>query len=185
MKLFARTAIYISFLLCVAACKKDNKHFIRIEGFDLFDPSGVPIGHVGAADNDWTFNNTLSQDELDLFDFLPSDVNFNNTVEATIAGNRINPYPNPVNFLQGYSMNASDSVVMKVVWVNSHLEVLTRTALKFKGSKGFQVNLSDRSIYRNNAEIRMYFSFSALNKPNFKAGYGDVKICDNPDNCHF
>jgi hypothetical protein len=183
MKLFSVKAVVLC-LLIVAGCKKDKdeKPSIKIEGFDIYDQVGVPVGHFGPDDTDWRFT-ALSQQELALFNFPTPDINLNNTVETSIAGDKINPYPNPVSTLQAYNMNASDSVVFKFVIVNNRLEVLTRSALKIKGLKNFSINFSDRSLYPNKGAIRMYFSFSATDKPNYKAGYGDIKICEGADNC--
>jgi hypothetical protein len=72
-------------------------------------------------------------------------------------------------------------VLMKVVVVNNKLDVLTKTALKGKGGMQFIINYySDTLLYPNKSSLRLYYSFSAQNKPNYKAGYGDLKICRVP-----
>jgi hypothetical protein len=181
MKLLAKPVVFISALfifIIAAACKKDSDKAIVIEGFKLKDYSGNDIGYYGAVDNDWTFKNTLSDREMALFDFMPADVNLNNTVEAAISGNSVFAYPNPFAYSQNYFASASDSVVMKVVVVNDKLNVLTKTALKGKGGLKLAIDYySDTLLYPNKSSLRMYYSFSAQNKPNYKAGYGDLKIC--------
>jgi hypothetical protein len=154
------------------------KPVIVIENFKLVDGSGNDMGYYGTADNDWTFNNTLSDREMALFDFLPANVSLDNTAEAVISGNRLFAYPNPCAYTQSYNANASDSVVLKVVIVNDKLNVLSKTALKRKGAIQFAVNYySDTLLYPNKSSLRLYYSFSAQNKLNYKAGYGDIKIC--------
>ena len=181
MKLLTKPVIFIStlfVLMFVAACKKDkDDKAIDIAGFELKDASGNEFGHYGQDDNDWTFNNTLSDREMALFDFLPDNVNLNNTVEAAISGNGVVAYPNPCSYNQYYHANVSDSVLMKIVVVNNKLNVLTKTAVKFKGTKSLSIDYSDSTLYPNRSSLRVYYSFSAQNKPNYKVGYGDIKIC--------
>lgn len=181
MKLLTKPVIFISALFVVmfaAACKKDKDgKAIVIAGFELKDASGNEFGHYGPEDNDWTFNNTLSDREMALFDFIPDNVNLNNTVEATISGNGLMAFPNPCTYVQYYHANVSDSVLMKIVVVNNKLDVLVKTAVKFKGTKMVAIDYSDDSRYPNKTSLRVYYSFSAQNKPNYKAGYGDIKIC--------
>jgi hypothetical protein len=189
MKMLTKPAIFILavfILIIAAACKKDSdKAAIHIDGFKLKDYNANDIGYYGPVDNDWTFKNTLSDREMALFDFLPADVNLNNTVEAAIWGNSIIAYPNPFAYSQYYGATASDSVLMKVVVVNDKLNVLTRKTFKGKGYIPFAIDYnSDTLLYPNKSSLRMYYSFSAQNKPNYKVGYGDLKICrvDIPTN---
>jgi hypothetical protein len=182
MKLLTKPVIFISalfILLIAAACKKDSdKPAIAITGFELKDAAGNDFGHYGPEDNDWTFKNTLSDRELALFDFTSTDVNLNNTVEAAISGNSVFAYPNPCAYSQYYHVNASDSVLMKVVVVNDKLDVLTKRVLKLKNTMQFAIDYySDSLLFPNKSSLRMYYSFSAQNKPNYKTGYGDLKIC--------
>jgi hypothetical protein len=186
MKLLTKPVIFIStlfVLMFAAACKKDkDDNAIVIAGFELKDASGNDFGHYGPEDNDWTFNNTLSDREIALFDFLPDNVNLNNTVETAISGNGIVVFPNPCTYNQYYHANVSDSVLMKIVVVNDKLKVFTKTAVKFKGTKMLAIDYSDDSQYPNGTLLRVYYSFSAQNKPNYKAGYGDIKICKGTGN---
>jgi hypothetical protein len=181
MKLLTKPVIFIStlfVLMFAAACKKDkDDKAIDIAGFELKDGSGNEFGHYGQDDNDWTFNNTLSDREIALFDFLPDNVNLNNTVETAISGNGVVAYPNPCTYNQYYHASVSDSVLLKIVVVNDKLNVLTKTALKFKGTRSLALDYSDSTLYPNRSSLRVYYSFSAQNKPNYKAGYGDIKIC--------
>jgi hypothetical protein len=180
MKPFPQPVVLVTalFILIIAACKKDNDKAIVIEGFKLKDGAGNDMGYYGPADNDWTFKNTLSGREMALFDFLPEGMNLNNTAEANIMYNSVAAYPNPCAYTQSYFVNASDSVLMRVVVVNDQLNVLTKTALKVKNSMVYTIDYySDTLLYPNKSSLRLYYSFSAQNKPNYKAGYGDIKIC--------
>jgi hypothetical protein len=186
MKPFYFSVVMLSFcIVLITACKKSSGDNIQISGFRLLDVSGNFVGWQGAQDNDWTFNNTLTDRELSLFNFS-TDVTLDNTVEATITGNGIVAYPNPFISQQLYHVIASDSVLLKLVVVDSHLQVLVKTAMKVKGSNSFAINYSDQSVYPDKSALRVYYSFSAQNKPNYKTGYGDIKICrqaSNVDDC--
>jgi hypothetical protein len=189
MKMLTKPVIFIStffVLMFTAACNKNkDDKAIDIAGFELKDASGVLVGHYGPEDKDWTFNNTLSDREMALFDFLPDDVNLNNTVEAGISGNGVVAFPNPCVYRQSFYASASDVVVMKIVVVNDKLNVLTKTAVKFKGTVNVALDYSDDSLYPNGTSLRVYYSFSAQNKPNYKAGYGDIKICKGTGSATF
>ena len=183
MKLLTKPVIFIAtlfVLMFAAACKKDkDDDAIVIAGFELKDASGNEFGHYGPADNDWTFNNTLSDREMALFDFLPDGINLDNTVETTISisGKALVAFPNPCTYNQYYYATANDQVLMKIVVVNDKLNVLTKTAVKFRGTQALVIDYSDSTVYPNKSSLRVYYSFSAQNKPNYKAGYGDIKIC--------
>jgi hypothetical protein len=168
----------------LAGCKKsDGGSRITIDGFYITDVSGNHVGHHGPFDEDWIFGNTATAEELALFNF-PVTVTLDNTTEATVNGQLV-AYPNPVSSSsQTYHGNVSDSVVFRLVVVNDNLQVLYKTAVKVKGTFDFQVNYSDRSTFPDKSSLRVYYSVSALNKPNYKTGYGDIKICDNTSgNC--
>jgi len=169
--------------ISLAGCKKsDDSGKITIDGFYITDAVGNHVGHHGPFDEDWTFGKEATAEELALFNF-PVTVTLDNTTEAAINGQLV-AYPNPVSSLQAYHGNVSDSVVFRLVVVNDNLQVLFKTAVKVKGTFDFQVSYSDRTTFPDKSSLRVYYSVSALNKPNYKTGYGDIKICDNTSgNC--
>lgn len=176
MHLAACLAVALCLFIIPIACKKEGGSNIHIQGFDIVDASGNSMGHSGPADNDWTFNNTLSDRELSLFDFSTT-VTIDNVNKATITWDRVNVYPNPCTYTQGYNVTVSDSVLLKVVVVNEQLQVLAKTALKLqKGSNTFMLAYPD-ATFPDKASLRVYYSFSAKNNANYKTGYGDIKIC--------
>lgn len=181
MKTLHQTAVLVfTFLICIAAagCKKE-KDKIHIAGFDINDAAGNLLGHYGPDDNDWTFNNTLSDHEVALFDFS-TDVSLENTLEAVVFDNMIHTFPNPCSADQFYHISVSEATVVKLVIVNSKLEVLMKQAFKImKGANSIKLNYGNRSLFADMAGVRLYYSFCAQNKPNYKSGYGDIKICSN------
>src|SRR5581483_635084 len=89
-----------AFLLLFQSCSKDagnpsdkrgSSLEIDIEGYDLFDANGVYVSHYGAKDKDWHFDDSLSANELKLFDFAtPYDIK--NTTPSIIRNNML-AYP--------------------------------------------------------------------------------------------
>jgi hypothetical protein len=169
---------------CFAGCEKDDDDGrITIDGFYITDNVGNHVGHHGPFDEDWTFTTTAPKaDVLALFDF-PATVDLSNTTEAAVNGQLI-AYPNPLGNAQSYHGNVSDSVVFKLVIVNNNLQVLFKTAQKVKGSFNIMIDYSNRTTFPDKTSFRIYYSVSALNKPNYQTGYGDIRICtDASGNC--
>ena len=139
----------LSFFL--ATCKKSgSNNAIVIQGFYSRDYNGSFLGwYGGPADNDWTFMTGLSSAELSLFNF-DTGLSLDNTVMTT----------NPNN-------------------VDAGLHVVTKQAFKTKGSGIIQLSLSNRAQYPNHASFRAYYSYSAKDHPDYKVGYGDIRICDS------
>jgi hypothetical protein len=153
----------------------ENPNAIIIDGYDLTDASGNSFGHIGPADNDWTFNGDVPEQAWWALDKLP--VNLSNTAEGTVSA-KVSCFPNPAKFTQHYVFNSTDSCVFRMIIVNDFMNVLQSTVVKFKGYSTLVIDLSDRTVFPNGSGRRVYFSFSALNKPHFKKGYGDIRICN-------
>lgn len=178
---------FILAVLCFFAvtCKKSDtntpNNAITVQGFFLTDYNGNFLGWHGQPDSDWLFRPNLSSAEMNLFNF-DTRLSLDNTVITTIPNNVL-AYPNPAGPAQMYLFSCTDSNVIKLVIVDSNLRVLTKTALKWgsgsqRGSKPVQINLNDRTIFPNRSSCRAYFSYSAKDHPDYKVGYGDVRICD-------
>lgn len=179
----ARWAVALLLLFILAACRK-HKDEIDISGFLLTDDNGVVIGQNGAIDNDWTFNNTLSGAELALFDFTATDT-IERTTEADLRG-PVAVYPNPCSYHQSYIFSTTAPVLLKMVVVNSKLDILQKYSTKlYAGLSVVQFSYGDSTTYPDKLAMRVYYSFSAKDKPNYKAGYGDIKICRNSNSYPF
>jgi hypothetical protein len=177
-KIVALITTAVLLFVVVSACKKDHSPYYPIEGFDILDQVGNEITHVGPTDNDWTFGATLSAAEMALFDF-PVPENLSNTTQATLSP-KFAVYPNPAGLQQNCTFSASDSVLLRIVVVNSSLKVLTKGAIKFKGAYTVQLDYSaDSQSFPDGASLRIYYSVSAASKLNYKVGYGDIKMCYN------
>ena len=131
---------------------------------------------MGSSADDWIVYDRLDDRVMSLFNFNTS-LGLDNTTEATIVTPAV-AYPNPFTNLQYYAFRASDSVLLKTVVVNESLNVLQQVAYKFKGNFTFAIDYSNRTKFPDRSSFRIYYSFSAAGKPNFKVGYGDIRICE-------
>jgi hypothetical protein len=177
MKPHKPTALLI-LLACLAlllGCKKDGSA-ISIEGFYMTDNTGNYIGQHGPADDDWTLKTSLSAREMALFDFptnTPDEII--GTGEGTIAS-RVSAYPNPFGDIQTYHVESSLPVVVRLVVVDQDLKVLYKYAIRIENIRNIALPFDD-DTFPVGRSFRVYFSFSAEGKPNFKVGYGDIQKC--------
>jgi hypothetical protein len=181
MKIF--TCIACCFLLIISGCgkDKDDDRVIKIEGYHLFDANGMETGMVGGQDRDWTIVGLTSK-ELALFEIMKaSDQVLVNTKECDIS--LIKCYPSPASSNQTFSVVSSDTVVVNLAIVDDQMIPVVSIVGRGKGQLNFNFSLQDIPSKNANTSYRLYYSFSAAGKPNFKAGYGDIRICDNLTDC--
>jgi len=170
-------------LLCTAclfwSCGKSgsSSNAINIQGFRLTDMAGNLIGQSGPQDSDWTAMRNLTQAEMALFNFGDT-VSLDNTAVSGVG--ILNPFPNPAFTQQMYIFNFAYHTVVKLVFVNNNLQVLLQKVIRTaSGSNTLVVDLSDRKKFPDHSSVRVYYSFSAKDHPNFVVGYGDVRICSS------
>lgn len=146
---------------------------INIEGFDLRFAAGGFYKHFGNADNDWAFTNSLSSEEMKLFDF-----NTNLSLEHTnkISLDSLIAFPNPCTDALLFYTSKPDSLVYKIVITDSTLNILKQFAIK-SGNYNFEIRFNDQNQFPLGSSRRIYFSVSAKNYPDYQYGFGDIKIC--------
>jgi hypothetical protein len=169
-------------LLCVVACSKksDSPEPIGIQGYMLRDGLGNPMGVIGAPDNDWTLMNwnQLSAREQSFLSFA-DNIDMSNTSVPNLSGVAV--YPNPVSNMSYFQIGTTGFVKLKVAIVDSVGNVLHTQAIKSTNTHAtILFDVSNESIFRSGMSLRYYYSLSATGNLNFKAGYGDVKICRLP-----
>jgi hypothetical protein len=116
----------------------------------------------------------LSSKEQSFLNFS-DNVDLNNTTVSSL--NDPIAYPNPFSSYSGINFHSTDSVKVKLAVVNSSGQVLRTFAIKIKGNRSIALDFSDNNLYPGGMSLRYYYSYSAASQQNFKAGYGDVKIC--------
>lgn len=162
-------------------CKKNaaDEPAINIQGFKLTDNLGNQMGVNGNADDDWQLINwsQLSAREQSFLNFADT-VSLSNTVVATITAPM--GFPSPCMFATQFACSAADSVKVKVALVDAQGRVYRTFARKIKGWQFGIFDVRDRSEIPSGKSLRFYYSFSAAAQQNFKAGYGDIKVCDDP-----
>jgi len=176
MKIFV--CFFLLFFFAQGSCHKNNssKEAIQIEGFVLTDNLGNQMGIIGSAGNDWKIQDwsQFSSLEKSFFNF-PDNVDLSNTTVSVL--NDPVAYPNPFSSSSAINFHSTDSVKVKLAVVNSSGQVLKTFAIKIKGNKSIALDFSDNNLYPGGMSLRYYYSYSAASQQNFKAGYGDVKIC--------
>ena len=116
---------------------------------------------------------------MKLFDF-ETTFDLQNTKSSPIIED-FHAYPNP--FYQSFECTvlSTDSVLLKIVIVDSNLHTLLNYSIKMKGSQSLAFRPEDVASYPLGSSLRLYFSVSAKNALNYQVGYGDLKICDASD----
>ncbi|MBI2730555.1 MAG: hypothetical protein HYX40_07380 [Sphingobacteriales bacterium] len=175
-------SIAILFLVFLnLSCKKKKPEYATstpIAGFLYTDNLGNLITNYGDVSDDWKFTTNLNAAELGLFDFSDT-INMANTV--VLANPKILPaFPNPAkNYIafSGQFGSISEYTKLKIVVTDPYLNVGFRYSLLVNGSGYYFFNLIGNFAFQKNGIYRIYYSFSAKDKPNYKMGYGDFQIC--------
>jgi hypothetical protein len=173
--------LIVTILFIAFGCKKnkDNQPLIDISGFIINDALGNPLGVIGQAGDDWKILDwsRLTDLEKSFLDF-PDNVDLTNT-SVTTLGNAV-AFPNPFYNVSAIQFISGDSVKIKIAVVDSSGQRLKTYAGKFMGPKVYYFDFSRQDSFPSGKSLRYYFSFSATAQQNFKAGYGDVKVCRAP-----
>lgn len=172
-------------LLAIVGCNKDDeeekkKTILNISGFRLTDISGNTIGQYGNPDNDWTLQNFANffGEDRDML-LTVNAIGAPNTNAASITVGGAVAYPNPISQAFMFSTFATDSVKLTLMLVNEYGAKLLTREQNFKGAVSIAVDVSNRSVFSNKASLRLYYCYSTKNSPYYKAGYGDIKICNS------
>jgi hypothetical protein len=166
--------------LFLATCEKnksEDETTITIEGFYITDANGNQLGTVGNVADDWKISDWSQLTTLEK-SFLSFSDNVN--LDGTVATNTFNnpvPYPNPFHTFSAIQFHAGDSVKLKVAVVDSLGQVLKTFSGKMKGYKVFYFDFTDITGDPLRKSLRFYYSFSATGQLNYRAGYGDVRLC--------
>ena len=184
MKKYPLFLLIIFFAILFAACgKSGSSSAINIQGFKVTDYNGNLIGQSGPADSDWTVMAKLSPAEMALFNFGDT-VSLENTGISNVS--LTYGFPNPAFTQQLLLIGTGYNAVIKLVIVDRNLKVLSREALRTSGGQqSLVLDLSDRSKFPDHSSVRVYYSLSAKDHPNFVVGYGDTRICSgtNVNDC--
>jgi hypothetical protein len=159
--------------------ENERQVVVDINGFFVTDALGNDLTLIGSAGFDWQILDwsQLSATEKGFLNFSES-INLNNTVVTTL--NQPKAYPSPFyNTSPTYiNFHSTDSVKVKLAVVNKYGDVLKTFAIKIKGNTPIALDFSDNTKFPSGTALRYYFSYSAAAQQNFKAGYGDVKVCN-------
>lgn len=162
-------ACLVTFLLA-SGCQDDEG--IKFEGIIARGLNNEPLGTIGSNDlNDWQNEGELSAEVMKLLDF-DLDLDLTGTSVSSV---QMAAYPNPVSNSFRLDFGSIQNSVIRIVIVNESMKVLFRES--FVGIYSIEFDMRDPKKFPNNEIVRIYYSFSALDNPNYYIGHGDVLIC--------
>lgn len=155
---------------------KDNDPAVNIKGFMLTDGVGNPYGSNGNIADDWKLSDwsSLSPLEQSFLSFSDNITITNGTVSTVYEPA---PYPNPFNNLSRLAIHSDDEVKFKIAVVDASGTIIKTDAMILDGYGTWQGDFSDYGTESTKKSFRYYYSFSVNGHPNFKVGYGDVRLC--------
>jgi len=166
------------------SCNKNSQPAIPINGFVVTDAYGNVMTNIGAVDDDWKIGSlsTLPAKEQEVLmnhDSLPP-------LSTAMSDVTVYPaYPNPASLQSSFTCTSKDSVLMHMIIVDEKATVYKVYSVIMKGITTVAFDFSDRSKFPSGKSLRCLYTFSAAGHQNFKAGHGDIKVCDqsNFNNC--
>lgn len=161
-------------LLTIFSCDDD---ILVFEGILLRDPYNQDMGTRGSRDlDDWENDGKLTKEVLKLLDF-ESDVSITGTEVSTSV--QIYGFPNPVKDRFTMGFNLSHKSLVKLVVVNQRMNVLHSLSFAEQGLSYWDIDVRDARKFPSGKIVRIYYSISAENNPDFYVGHGDVLVCRN------
>lgn len=168
------------FLTLMIGCddNDDQNNQTKFEGVLFTDQSGSSLGYMGDRDrSDWQNDGALKKGVLKLLDF-DSDVDISGTSVSEV---KVRAFPNPCAYVAIIDFSLTEDAFVKLAVVNEDMEVLFKTS--FIGTEQVMIDVADRKKFPNNEIVRVYYSVSSQDNPNFYVGHGDIWICEN--DCDF
>jgi hypothetical protein len=120
---------------------------------------------------------SLPLSQMNLF-YFGDTVSLDNTSVGNVTVGM--PFPNPVASQQMYYISTSTPVVAKFVFADKNLGARIQHAVRLNsGTNALTFDLSSRALFEVPSSLRVFYSFSAKDHPNFVVGYGDIRICES------
>jgi hypothetical protein len=169
----------VTFILVITGCN-DNDEKIRFEGIILTDDTGASLGTKGSTDlNDWQQDDKLPDEVLAMMDVQHGeDLSDTDYALLEIVG-----FPNPCNETARVNFVITGGpCLLKIVVVNEQLQMLYRS-VKLVTGDNHVFDFSDQGKFPDQSIVRVYYSFSTEEDPDFYVGHGDFWICRS-GNCN-
>ncbi|HYF67164.1 MAG TPA: hypothetical protein VD884_03465 [Ohtaekwangia sp.] len=172
-------AAMFCFMLMIGCDDNDNQNNrTKFEGVLFTDQSGSPLGYMGDRDrSDWQHDGVIKMEVLELLDF-DSHVDITKTSLSEV---KVRAFPNPCAYVAMVYFSLTEDAFVKLIVVNEDMEVLFKKS--FIGTEEVMIDVADRNKFPSNEIVRVYYSVSSHDNPNFYVGHGDIWICEN--DCDF
>lgn len=180
------TTLLLLFSLIIAiACggDDDDDNKLRFEGLLATDDNNNSLGAIGTRDiDDWQNEGELDGKIMKLLD-AGNTMDLSETGYATI---KISAYPNPAIHKVTLFFSLSSYSHVEFVMVNEDMKVLYKGDGIGSGGNtdvSFTLDVSNREKFPGQKIVRVYYSISQKDDPDYFVGHGDILICEDTDGC--
>jgi hypothetical protein len=168
--------VYLSILFIVLAftsCKKTTVTPVDFSKITVVDASCVYVGEIDSTD--WTYDASWTTQELAFMKFTDTSVVVTDSSTGYVQLSGACSNPNDGLFIIG--MNTQRQCKMKLVCVNTDMQILYYNTRKFTGgpivtSYDFRNNTS----FHKNQNYRIYYAFYNATDSLYYKGHGDFRI---------
>jgi len=171
MKTFLTTA-FLFITVAFSSCKKDNSTPIDFAKITVTDTSCIYISDVD--NTDWTQDAVWTIQEKSFMNFADSIVVTDSTTGYVQPSA---PCANPNEGAFTLSMNAEKQCKMKLVCVNTEMEVLYYSSTKLTGGPiSNAYDFRSNTAFHKNENYRLYYGFYNSKDSLYYKGHGDFRI---------
>ena len=160
-------------LIAFSSCKKETSTPPDFSEITVTDSSCIYISDVDTTD--WTNDVVWTTQETNLLNFADTTIVITDSVEGFIQLSAACPNPSAGVFFLG--VNTQRETKMKLVCVNTEMEVLYFTTRKFTGGPILTAyDFTGISAFRANENYRVYYAFYTSKGVLYYKGHGDLRI---------
>ena len=159
-------------VLLFSSCKKTTVTPIDFSKITVADASCIYISEIDTTD--WTYDNYWSAQELSFLKFGDT-ITITDSVTGYVQLSAPCPNPNDGLFIVG--MNTERQCRMKLVCVNTDMQILYYTSRKFTGGPIVTVyDFRANTAFHKNGNYRFYYGFYNSKDSLYYKGHGDFRI---------
>ena len=162
------------FILVISSCKKDTSVPIDFSKITVTDSTScIIISDVDTTD--WTYDANWTPGVTAFLYFIDSNLVVSDTLTGYVQVSPACPNPNHGIFIMG--VNTERECLMKLVCVNTDMQILYYTTRKFTGGPIVTAyDLTTSTSFHKNANYRVYYGFFNAFDSLYYKGHGDVRI---------
>lgn len=170
MKSFAGFALVL--IIFFSGCKKENTTPLDFSKITVADVYCVYISDIDSSD--WISDDVWSTQETNLLKFTDTLT----LTDSTTGYVQLSaPCPNPSEGLFIMGINTERQCKMKLVCVNTDMQVLFYTARKFTGGPiATAYDFRSNTGFHKNENYRFYYGFYSATDSLYYKGHGDFRL---------